>query len=103
MLEFSDRVAIFYAARLAEVGPADELRNRARHPYTRGLLSAFPQVRDSADDPQSIPGSPPSLENPPSGCRFNPRCELANERCRTEIPALRQLGPGHLASCHEAE
>ncbi|NNE42936.1 MAG: ABC transporter ATP-binding protein [Gemmatimonadetes bacterium] len=103
MLEFSDRVAIFYAARLAEVGPAEELRHRARHPYTRGLLGAFPQVRASADEPKSIPGAPPSLTTPPPGCRFHPRCELADARCQAEVPELRQFGTGHFASCHHAD
>ncbi len=103
MLQFSDRVAIFYAARLAEVGPAAALREHPKHPYTRGLLRAFPSVRGGGAEPASIPGAPPSLVDPPSGCRFHPRCPLAVERCRTEAPALRSLGPGHAAACHLAE
>jgi peptide/nickel transport system ATP-binding protein len=103
MLQFSDRVAVFYAARLVEAGPASELARAPRHPYTQGLLRAFPSVRTAAQEPRSIPGSPPSLSRPPSGCRFHPRCGLAVERCRTEVPELRPLAPGHRAACHLAD
>jgi peptide/nickel transport system ATP-binding protein len=103
MLEFSDRVAVFYAARLAEVGPAAELRRAARHPYTQGLLRAFPSVRAGTEEPESIPGAPPSLANPPSGCRFHPRCGLAVDLCSERSPELRELAPRHCAACHLAE
>jgi peptide/nickel transport system ATP-binding protein len=100
MLQISERVAVFYAARLVEVGPASELRRAPRHPYTQGLLKAFPSVKAGGEAPVSIPGAPPSLKDPPSGCRFNPRCYLAEEICRKRRPALLQLGPGHAAACH---
>jgi peptide/nickel transport system ATP-binding protein len=100
MLQVSDRVAVFYAARLAEVGPADELRRAAQHPYTQGLLRAFPSVHDSDVEPQSIPGAPPSLSSPPPGCRFHPRCPRAADICRTHAPELASIGPGHHAACH---
>jgi oligopeptide/dipeptide ABC transporter ATP-binding protein len=103
MLQFSDRVAVFYAARLAEVGPSAELRRAARHPYTQGLLRAFPSVRPGEEKPESIPGSPPSLVAPPPGCRFHPRCPLAVEKCRQETPQPRMLAPGHTVACHLAE
>jgi peptide/nickel transport system ATP-binding protein len=103
MLQFSDRVAVFYAARLAEVGPAAEIARAPRHPYTRGLLRAFPSVEAGGEEPESIPGAPPSLLNPPSGCRFHPRCALAEEQCRCRAPELIQLAPGHVADCHLAE
>jgi len=102
MLQFSDRVAVFYAARLVECGPADALRRAPRHPYTQGLLRAFPAVHGDAVEVASIPGSPPSLEHPPTGCRFHPRCPLAADRCRAEAPPLRTLAPGHAAACHFA-
>lgn len=102
MLEISDRVAIFYAARLVEVGPASTIRAGARHPYTRGLLHAFPSVHPGAEEPVSIPGAPPSLKNPPPGCRFHPRCALAIDICRTQNPALVEYAPGHAAACHRA-
>jgi peptide/nickel transport system ATP-binding protein len=96
-------VAVFYAARLAEVGPAEEIRRAAKHPYTRGLLGAFPSVRGDGPPPVSIPGSPPSLRNPPSGCRFHPRCPLAVDACHERQPELLEPAPGHFAACHLAE
>jgi len=103
MLQLSDRVAVFYAAQLAEEGPVDALRENPRHPYTRGLLRAFPSLRGDTAKPRSIPGTPPSLADPPSGCRFRERCPIAVGRCRDEDPALRELGPDHRAACHLAE
>jgi peptide/nickel transport system ATP-binding protein len=100
MLQISDRVAVFYAARLVEIAPASELRRAPRHPYTQGLLRAFPSVRAGTEAPVSIPGAPPSLKNPPKGCRFNPRCHLAEDICCEHRPVLLQLGPGHAAACH---
>ena len=83
--------------------PAAELRRAARHPYTQGLLRAFPSVHGGAAPLASIPGAPPSLENPPSGCRFHPRCGRAVDLCRGRNPELVQLVPGHSAACHLAE
>jgi len=103
MLQFSDRVAIFYAARLVELAPADALRRAARHPYTQGLLRSFPSVHGGGTELQSIPGAPPSLETPPAGCRFHPRCGRVVDRCRTQNPAWRTLAPSHAAACHLAE
>jgi peptide/nickel transport system ATP-binding protein len=103
MLQFSDRVAVFYSARLAELGPAAAMGSAPRHPYTQGLLHSFPSVRDDGGELVGIPGAPPSLANPPAGCRFHPRCSQVVERCRTEAPALRELAPGHAAACHRAE
>jgi peptide/nickel transport system ATP-binding protein len=100
MLQFANRVAVFYAARLVEVAPAGELRSSARHPYTQGLLRAFPSVHGGDVELSSIPGSPPSLRSPPRGCRFHPRCDRAVDACREREPELVQLGPGHAAACH---
>jgi peptide/nickel transport system ATP-binding protein len=102
MLQISDRVAVFYAARLAEVGPAAELRTSPRHPYTSGLLRAFPSVRPGGPEPVSIPGQPASLRRPPSGCRFHPRCPRAVDVCREKQPGPIEVGPGHVAACHLA-
>jgi peptide/nickel transport system ATP-binding protein len=99
MLQFSDRVAVFYAARLVELGPSDALARAPRHPYTRGLLGAFPRVHGGVAGAASIPGSPPSLANPPSGCRFHPRCGLAAPACRERAPDLLEVAPGHFAAC----
>ena len=103
MLQVSDRVSVFYAARLVEMAPTSALRAGPKHPYTGGLMRAFPSVHGGNEERSSIPGSPPSLAHPPSGCRFHPRCPLAIDRCRSENPALRELGPAHVAACHLAE
>ncbi len=103
MLQVSDRVAVFYAARLAEVGPAKVLRREPRHPYTAGLLRAFPSVKPGGPDPVSIPGQPASLRNPPSGCRFHPRCQLAVDACRKKQPGPKEFGPGHVSFCYRAD
>jgi len=103
MLQFSDRVAVFYAGRLVEVGPSAELRRAPRHPYTLGLLRSFPTVHGDMTALASIPGAPPSLRHPPPGCRFHPRCDRTVDRCRVESPALVELAPGHAAACHLAE
>jgi peptide/nickel transport system ATP-binding protein len=98
MLEVSDRIAVFYAARLVEVAPAAALRADPRHPYTRGLLRAFPSLHGDTP-PAVIPGAPPSLAAPPPGCRFHPRCPVALEACRREEPPLVALGPGRASAC----
>jgi peptide/nickel transport system ATP-binding protein len=103
MLQFSDRVAVFYAARLAEIAPAEGLRRTPRHPYTQKLLRAVPSLRRAREKQESIPGAPPSLLEPPSGCRFHPRCDMAVDVCRERAPELRELARGHWAACHRAE
>jgi len=102
MLQFSDRVAVFYAARLVELGPAAALAADPRHPYTQGLLRAFPTLDGATQGRESIPGTPPSLERPPTGCRFHPRCPIAVPRCHTERPPLRDRTPTHATACFEA-
>ena len=99
MLEFSDRVAVFYAARLAEVGPSKDMTTNPSHPYTKGLLKAFPRVHGAREELASIPGSPPSLQNPPTGCRFHPRCGQAVAACAASTPEVREVRPGHWAAC----
>jgi peptide/nickel transport system ATP-binding protein len=103
MMQICDRVAIFYSGRLVEVAPAAELRASPRHPYTQGLLKAFPSVHGTDEELTSIPGSPPSLRNPPPGCRFHPRCGQVIDRCRTEEPLLRAVGDHRAAACHVAK
>ncbi|MEZ4651676.1 MAG: ABC transporter ATP-binding protein [Candidatus Eisenbacteria bacterium] len=103
MLQFSDRVAVFYAARLAELGPAADVSRAPRHPYTKALLRSFPQVHGNLDEVESIPGSPPSLKSPPSGCRFHPRCPIATALCRESEPVRRSRGEDYAVLCHFAE
>jgi peptide/nickel transport system ATP-binding protein len=99
MLEISDRVAVFYAARLVEWGPSAVIARAPLHPYTQGLLRAFPRVRGSRVESTSIPGSPPSLLDPPSGCRFHPRCPKAIPSCSERVPEWIEVAPGHFVAC----
>ena len=104
LLEFADRIGIMYAGELVETAPARTLLDRARHPYTLGLLRSFPPLTGPIERMTGIPGSPPDLANPPSGCRFHPRCPLMQPTpCISEEPALRVVGPsGRRAACHFA-
>jgi peptide/nickel transport system ATP-binding protein len=102
MMQICDRVAIFYSGRLVELAPSAALRTSPRHPYTQGLLKAFPSVHGLDEELTSIPGSPPSLRSPPPGCRFHPRCTQVIDRCRTEEPRLTELAGGRSAACHVA-
>ncbi len=103
MMQICDRVAIFYSGRMVELAPAAELRRAPRHPYTQGLLRAFPSVHGTETELKSIPGAPPSLRDPPPGCRFHPRCDQVIDRCRTEEPKLIALGGRRAAACHLVE
>ena len=96
----SQRVAVMYLGRIAEVGDAATLFRQPRHPYTRALMEAIPQP-DPARRMEHTPlsGEIPSPVNPPSGCRFHPRCPLAEETCRTAPPELEPISPAHRAAC----
>jgi oligopeptide/dipeptide ABC transporter ATP-binding protein len=99
----SDRIAVMYLGALVELSPADELYARPIHPYTEALLSAVPVIEvDPAHRRERIvlQGDVPSPIEPPTGCRFHPRCRLATEICGVERPLLRDHGQGHLAACH---
>jgi oligopeptide/dipeptide ABC transporter ATP-binding protein len=101
----SDRIAVMYLGALVELGPTGEVYENPRHPYTRALISAAPVADPSAERQGRIllSGELPSAANPPAGCRFHTRCPLAQPICVEEVPALRQLSPGHLSACHYAE
>lgn len=101
--EMADTVATMYAGEIVEIGPVNELFYRPRHAYTLGLLQAVPKLSAGAQDLSSIPGSPPDLIEPPSGCKFHPRCPFATERCRHEQPPLIEDAPGHRVACFESE
>jgi oligopeptide/dipeptide ABC transporter ATP-binding protein len=101
--EICDRVVVMYGGTVAEAADAEELFHRPRHPYTRELLRAFPDLDRPEAELVAIPGTPPRLDPPPAGCRFAPRCPAAVDRCRVELPAVRALAPRHRAACHLAE
>jgi peptide/nickel transport system ATP-binding protein len=104
----ADRVQVMYAGRQVERGTVDELFYEARHPYTEGLLESLPRL-DRLSDKNSrlhrITGQPPSLIFLPPGCAFHPRCPMARVPgvCNTDVPALREITPGHWSACHFAE
>ena len=97
----SDRVAVMYLGRLCEIATPDRLYARPAHPYTQVLLDSVPVPDPTADRTSTgISGEPPSPINPPSGCRFHPRCPTADDRCRTEVPEMTEIEPGHHVACH---
>ncbi len=97
------RVVVMYSGTIVEDAPIERIFTQARHPYTKGLLAAIPSLAGSAAKLSGIAGSIPNLIEPPTGCRFHPRCPLAVARCQVEKPALRDFGGGHRVACHRAE
>jgi oligopeptide/dipeptide ABC transporter ATP-binding protein len=96
-----DRVAVMYLGQIVEVAPRDELFTRPRHPYTRVLLAAsLAEVDDDHEVLALLKGEPPSPIDPPTGCRFHPRCPLAQDICRTDEPAISRPGDQHIVTCH---
>ena len=104
--QVADRVAVMYAGRIVETGPARELLTRPRHPYTEGLLRASPQLDSLAHKLAAIPGTvpslnalPPALNALPPGCAFEPRCAYRKPECAERMPELRVAGPEHFGRC----
>lgn len=97
------RIGVMYLGKLVELAPAAELYRDPRHPYTQALISAIPTIGGGRRERMVLTGDLPSPTAPPAGCRFHTRCPYANERCRREAPALRQVGPDHWAACHLSE
>ena len=101
--EVADDVLVMYAGRAVEHGPTTEIFAAPAHPYTWGLLGSIPRFDRREGRLIPIPGNPPSLLNPPSGCPFHPRCryrELTGGRAETERPELHTVGTGHRVACH---
>jgi peptide/nickel transport system ATP-binding protein len=89
---FSDQLLVMYAGQVIETGPTRTVFDTPSHPYSQGLLDAFPSIRGPRVELTGIPGSPPDLGSPPSGCRFHPRCPVVLSRCPDEAPELYQVG-----------
>ena len=96
----SDRVAVMYLGQIVETAPREDLFEGALHPYTIALLSAAVSADGEHHDRVVAVGEPPSPINPPAGCRFNTRCPLATDACRTQVPELVEVAPGHEVRCH---
>ena len=110
LLEFANSIAIMYAGEIVELAPAERLGTAPQHPYTQGLLRSFPPLTGPLTRITGIPGSPPDLRDPPSGCRFHPRCphcvpehHALYARQTSERPVLREVERGHEVACHLVE
>lgn len=100
LVEISDRIAIMYAGQIVELAPARQLFDNPMHPYTRGLMSSFPSLTGDRVKLMGIPGSPPDLAAPPTGCRFHPRCPNRMPICDHIVPRLAEVEPEHWVACH---
>ncbi|QEO14619.1 ABC transporter ATP-binding protein [Agromyces intestinalis] len=96
---FADRTMVMYAGRIVETGDSESVTQDPKHPYTQLLVRSAPDPDDLEARAHGARGEAPSLVNPPSGCRFNPRCPFATELCRTEVPPLLEVGEGRQAAC----
>jgi len=96
----SDRIIVMYLGKIMEIGPAKRIFDNPRHPYTRALLAAAPELDPTIrTETSALQGDPPSPLHIPSGCRFHSRCALAQESCKVNIPPLIEVEPGHFAAC----
>jgi peptide/nickel transport system ATP-binding protein len=100
--ETCQRVVVMYAGKVVEEAPVEALFGNPRHPYTQGLIRSIPRVDRAAEKKQrleAIPGTVPSLLNPPPGCRFASRCRFVTDACTQAMPPLKEVGPGHFVRC----
>lgn len=100
LVEFSNHIAIMYAGEIVEKAPAHELFNQPLHPYTLGLMNSFPSISGPKHKLTGITGAPPDLIEPPTGCRFHPRCPKAMPVCSLTVPIEKTITRGHTVSCH---
>lgn len=98
--ETCEKLVIMYAGNIAESGDIISMHENPLHPYTQDLISAFPNIHAKKRRMTSIPGSPPDLLQPPTGCRFHPRCKYAMDICRKEVPKLKEVTKNHYVACH---
>jgi len=99
--EVCEKIAIMYAGHIVEYGDIDAIFKEPLHPYTQGLIGAFPSIKGDRKKLISIPGQPPDLLDPPAACRFHPRCPYAMDVCRKEKPEMKKVGTGnHYVSCY---
>jgi len=99
--EVCEKAAIMYAGKVVEYGDVISIFKEPLHPYTQGLIGAFPNIKETQRiKMKSIPGTPPDLLHPPTGCRFHPRCQFAMDICKKEDPELVSVGKVHSVSCH---
>jgi len=98
--ETCDSAAIMYAGKIVEFANVIDIFKSPLHPYTQGLIGAFPDIKAPRTRTQSIPGFPPDLLNPPSGCRFHPRCKFAMDICKKKEPAMKEVEKKHYVACH---
>ncbi|SOB56910.1 dipeptide transporter; ATP-binding component of ABC superfamily [Pseudodesulfovibrio profundus] len=101
--EVTQRIAVLYAGKVVEIGPTSEIISNPQHPYTQGLLQALPQMAGNSNRLNQIPGMMPSLFAMPSGCPFEPRCLAKLEKCKHDIPTLRELENGAEVACFARE
>jgi peptide/nickel transport system ATP-binding protein len=101
--ETCENMAIMYAGHIVELGDVLTMFKEPLHPYTQGLIIAFPNIREERRKMESIAGSPPNLLNPPTGCRFHPRCKYAMEICKKEEPPYKEVSKGHFVACYLVE
>ena len=97
--QITDRMGIMYSGSFVELGKTVDIFEDPIHPYTKLLIAALPRVGDKTQK-EGIPGRPPSLKNPPEGCRFAARCPYATDLCRKDVPKFEEIVPGRFAACH---
>ncbi|RVU19530.1 ABC transporter ATP-binding protein [Streptomyces antnestii] len=98
--DVADRIAVMYAGRIVETAPVHEIYKRPAHPYTKGLLESIPRLDQKGQELYAIKGLPPNLMHIPPGCAFNPRCPMAQDVCRTDVPPLYEVSPTRRSACH---
>jgi peptide/nickel transport system ATP-binding protein len=102
IFEVCDKIAVMYGGKIVEYADAETIYKSPSHPYTIGLLQSFPSIRGQVRKLVSIPGNPPDLLNPSTGCRFQPRCPIARDICLKDDPPLVSFSRNHFSLCHFA-